>query len=324
MTAGKEEQRGGDDFEALKHQVGNLFNAGRPEEAVVLLEKEKNRFPENLYDIIFSLAYGYLITDNRGRALDVLEEGVERDLWFTFPLEAPAIRSLVGDSRFERILAFSDARRREAQAAAGPGVEVVLPNGTAKGRPYPLFIALHGWGDGLEEMMEHWKSPILEGEFLTAFFQSSQVVKMDGGRGWDDAALGREEISRLYHEIAERYPIRTDHILIGGFSQGGRMAIDVMINEVLPIAGFVVLCPGGGIPGGVDLTSAKRAVDRGVRGTILTGDKDPDLSDQKRMAAVFEKAGLDFSLVINEGLGHWFPEDFDLQLDRAISQIPIE
>ena len=324
MTAGKEEQRDGNDFNDLKHEVGNLFNAGRPEEAVVLLERGKDRFPENLYDIIFSLAYGYLITDNRDRALDVLEEGIERGLWFTFPLEAPAIRPLVDDARFERILAVSDARRREAQTAPGPGVEIVTPNGYAKGGTYPLFIALHGWGDSLEEIMEHWKSPVLEAEFLTAFFQSSQVVKMDGGRGWDDAALGREEISRLYREIAERYPVRIDQVLIGGFSQGGRMAIEVMINEVLPIAGFVVLCPGGGIPEGFDLTSAKRAVERGVRGTILTGDKDPDLSDQKWMAAVFEKAGLDFSLAINEGLGHWFPGDFDLQLDRAITHISFE
>ena len=306
------------DYEALKREVGNLFNAGRPGDAVVLLEKEKARFPEHLYEIIFSLGYGRLITGNPSGALDAFEEGISKGLWFAFPMDAPVIQPLVGDPRFRIILATSEVRRKEAQAGSEPGVRVALPDGYAEDREYPLFIALHGWGDDLREIMDHWVSPVLKAEFLSAFFQSSQVVKMDGGRGWDDLALGRREIRGLFDEVADRYPVRPDRVLIGGFSQGGRMAIDIALNDILPVAGFIVLCPGGGVPDGLNLEQATRAADRGVRGTILTGDKDPDLAEQRRIADIFEEAGLDLSMVVREGLGHWFPEDLGDLLDKAL------
>ena len=47
-------------------------------------------------------------------------------------------------------------------------------------------------------MRPYWRSPRLETEFLTAFLESSQLVKMDGGFGWDDVARGRKDIRACF------------------------------------------------------------------------------------------------------------------------------
>jgi predicted esterase len=308
-------------FEELSAIVGGLWNEGQPQRAIEILERAKDRFPDRQYDMIFSLGYSYLLIGDHENALLVLEEGLESGFWFVFPLETPVIRPLVGLPRFQRIVAESERMRGEAQAQCKPRSDVVTPEGYSSESQYPLFIALHGWGETNQVFMEYWTSDLLRTDFLAAFMESSQLVKMDGGRGWDNVTLGREEITRLYHDLTNLYPIDETRIVMGGFSQGGRMAVDIAIGGVLPVSGFAVLCPGGGIPKSLTPEGLQRAQDEGLRGTILTGEHDPDLPDQKQMTRMFDDGGLDARLVVNAGLGHWFPENFGEQLDRAIRHV---
>jgi predicted esterase len=121
--------------------------------------------------------------------------------------------------------------------------------------------------------------------------------------------------------LVGEYPVDTKQVIIGGFSQGGQMALDIAINNIIPTIGFVALKPGGDIPDDFNLEAVKRAVKQGLRGSIITGEKDHSLADQEKMVKIFEQAKLPHRFIINKDQGHWFTKDFPQQLEDAINHI---
>jgi hypothetical protein len=85
------------------------------------------------------------------------------------------------------------------------------------------------------------------------------------------------------------------------------------------VAGFVVLCP----PRPEDFTeqTLSQARDRGVRGTILTTEMDPNVEVQREMAALMEETGLPHEFVVTPDVGHWIPDNLGELVDRAIEHI---
>jgi hypothetical protein len=65
----------------------------------------------------------------------------------------------------------------------------------------------------------------------------------------------------------------------------------------------------------------REAKHRGVRGTILTTEMDPRLSDQKKMNEILKTVNFPCEFIITPDIGHWFPEDLDNKIDNAIDFI---
>jgi hypothetical protein len=100
------------------------------------------------------------------------------------------------------------------------------------------------------------------------------------------------------------------------------MAIETAIDDVLPIAGFVGVCPV--MPGEEAFNAAKvlRARERGQRGVLIAGENDTALLPQaKNMVEIFEQAGFSHQFVVVPGLGHEYPDDFSERLDTALAYI---
>ena len=71
------------------------------------------------------------------------------------------------------------------------------------------------------------------------------------------------------------------------------------------------------------MTRAKEqeAVNRGVRGTLITTEMDPRLQDQKAMASIMKAQGFSLRFIISPDIGHWYPENFGRMIDAAIDHI---
>lgn len=113
--------------------------------------------------------------------------------------------------RFKKIVKENNRLRKEASAKTCPKVEVALP--AHEPEKYPLFIALHGWGDNITMLKQYWKSEKIKKEYITAFVQSSQVVSTHGF-GWDDAERGRKEVGDMYNNVVREYPIHAKKVII--------------------------------------------------------------------------------------------------------------
>jgi poly(3-hydroxybutyrate) depolymerase len=197
-----------------------------------------------------------------------------------------------------------------------PRWKVVTPEDYDAARSYPLYVVLHGANSYLEDMIPYFKLDKHEGEYILAFIQSTERARYRGFTWYLDIEKGREEIRRCYEEIVEGYPIDTERVILGGFSAGATMAIDVVLNEIIPAIGFVTGCPA--MPRSFSSDKVEAAVRRGVRGVMIAGRDDYYLERQLQMAEAFDVAGFEYRHILISGLGHDYPEDFPRRLDLAL------
>ena len=172
----------------------------------------------------------------------------------------------------------------------------------------------------MHEMLLHWNSDRLKQEFITVYIQSSQVV-LTQGFAWDDLPLARKEIKQLFEQTIKDYAVDLNKVIIGGYSQGGMMVMDIAFGRTIPVKGFVAVCPGGGIPKTLTKENAAKAAEQGVQGYIISGEKDDFLPEQEETIKIFKEAGYPYQMTVIPGMYHWFPGDFGKQLDMAIEYI---
>jgi predicted esterase len=305
------------DYETVRSRLGELWQEERYEEAATLLEDALPRFPDHVQVNAFNLALVRGRLGETASGMEALRYALSRGVWFSvYAFGQPQWDGYREQGGFADILASNDSLRAVAQRHARPGVKVVLPDAYDREGEYPLFIALHGGGGNMEDFSETWESGLLSDSFVVAYLQSSRVASMDGYSWTLDLDVSRAEIVDAYHRLIDDYPIDVEQVVVGGFSAGGIAALDVVLRDTLPAAGFVVLCPGR--PDSFTDAAVARMADRGVRGTILTTEMDPNLSVQREMVELLEHAGVQHQFVVTPDVGHWIPEHLDAMIDQAI------
>jgi len=306
-------------YKEMREYLGQLFDQKKYEEAAVLLESVLDRFPDNVLANTFNLAAARLYLGDTDKAVQALEEGHRRGVFYgTWDFGAEIWDKVRNLPRFEVFLKTNQARIEEAQKKASLKIEAEMPAGFDPAKKYPLFIALHGGGEALAEFKPSWTSPRLRGEFITVYVQSTQVASMKGFH-WQDAAVTRRDLEAAYKKIVDQYPVDTGRVVIGGFSSGGFGSLLAAFKDFFPVRGFVVLCPEPPTTiGDEDILAAKA---RGLRGTLLTTEADQRVDGQRALMDRMEKLGLPAVFHLTPGIGHWYPEDFESLLDGALGRI---
>ena len=303
-------------YKEMREYLGELFQQKRYAEAASLLESVLDRFPDNIEANTYNLALARLFMDDNEKAIEALEEGHRRGIFYgIWYLTAKHWDPVKGQPRFEAVIKENQARVAEAQKRASMKIETATPPGYNPAKKYPLFIALHGGGESITDFKPSWTSPRLRREFITAYVQSSQVASMSGFH-WQDLAITRKELTSAFRQTVEQYPIDTDRVIIGGFSSGGFGSIAIALKNDLSVRGFIVLCPE--VPTTISDEDILAAKTRGLRGSLLTTEADNRVERQRALMERLEKSGLAVDFHLTPAIGHWYPDDFEALLDRAI------
>lgn len=129
----------------------------------------------------------------------------------------------------------------------------------------------------------------------------------------------REELGECYELITQQYSINHDEIIIGGFSGGAHAAIDMALADIIPIKGAILLCSQR--PKSFIEESAKVATQKGIKWVFMEGAKDVAVGDVEEMMGTLNKFGASCQYIINEGVGHWYPDDLENKLEKALTFI---
>lgn len=119
--------------------------------------------------------------------------------------------------------------------------------------PFPTVFALHGWGANAHDLLG--LAPLMPGNMMAICPQGQVTVPIGGGQvgyGWFPLVPGQPPDARAFRrgstelrgfvDLAfERYPIDRKRVVGLGFSQGGLMAIDLVLRDPGRFAGLVVL-----------------------------------------------------------------------------------
>lgn len=310
-------------FEDLTREMFRLYEKKAYTDGLAMLVQEADRFPEHRSRTLFWRACFASLTGDSAGALRWLQTGVDEGEWFS-PEQLrsdPDLKPLQGIAEFEHIVAYCEQRLAEAEKEVAPDRRVLAPENVAP--PFPLFIALHGYSVTqvyFETIhLETWK-PVVEMGWLLASPRASQRGGPDL-YAWRDAARPLQEVCDHYTEVCTQYEVDPKRVVIGGFSRGGALALELALRGRIPARGVVAVGPGGAVMRELNewLPAGKA---HSVRVYFVIGELDtPCLPEVRAMIETFESLEIPHEIELHPNLGHEFPLTFEQSLKYALDFI---
>ncbi len=300
-----------DFFDRAETMMG-LYAEGKYDQALRATEQLARDFPQE--DAATSY-WRLCLLSRQGKtaqALESMSQALQRGMWW----DEHALRddedlaSLQGLPAYETMVAECRRRYAEAQKSTRPDLLIRLP---AAQPPYPLLIALHGRMGSAERDLPRWE-PAVDKGWMLAMPQSSQCGSPTAF-SWDDATRAREEIAAHYRALAERYPLDTSRIVLGGFSQGAALSIQLAVRGPIPAYGFIAVVPGRMALDGLEglVHSAPK-----LRGYLVAGGRDPRKEVFSQIRDLLSRNGVPCEMEEHPEMAHGFPRDLDRSIDRAL------
>jgi len=304
-------------FQDFYHQILQWEDRGEYARALDFLKAHRSQYPDKEFLLLKEEIYLREKLSMFSENMALFKEGHDRGYFFFMHPGIRAFDPYKEMEGFDSLSATDLQLRKDANARSELLYKVVFPkNYTWKAR-LPICLIFHGGGSNLQRVSEHWHSPTLDGECIKVYLQS--YLHYDSGTfGWrsgDERAF--REITELYQQLREEYPVDTASLLVAGISAGGTFAIDLAIRQIIPVTGFMVFCPG--IPAILSEGPAGDLPE--VRGYMLGGEKDYYLSRQKKMMEIFDQTRLGCRHEIVEGMGHHYPVEESRWIEEAIKFI---
>jgi predicted esterase len=311
-------------FQELQQQIFEYH--GKPETqqaAYDLMTEAVPYFPEQS-NLLYNWRYcAAALLGKPDLALEIMRESIDAGFWWgeDYLRSDEDLESLQDLPEFNLLVEESEQRRQVAQAEAKPiALTLSLPADTTQ--PLPLLLALHGNNQNAQNSVAFWENAVEQG-WLTVLLQSSQVFGPDK-YVWNNLELGADEINAHYQQLCEEHQVDPAQVVISGFSKGGEMAIWLALKEVIPLAGFIAVNPGGPLIQEIDnwlplLENYKSLTD--LRGFFVVGERDASIENIKALHEMLNSHGLECKLVISQDIAHDFPENFSQILAQALEFI---
>ena len=308
-------------FEELQTQMFDLFYARDLAGAFAVAESASRLYPDRLPKTAYWKACILSLMGRAEEAVSALAQGLAEGAWWS-PImlnrdpDLEAARTL---PQMAEVLAETDRRWQAAQVRSKPQTFILDPRDRTAapaghdGALPPLMLALHWYTGTGPEFIERFRSAADDLGFLLASAQSSQMCAKDQ-YCWDDRAEGEAEVSGVLASLRGSHRFDADRVILAGASQGGRLAIAMSL--ALPLCGFIAVVPA---VRGVEEFAAhvESAAERGVKGYIITGEKDYFLAGTEKLQRFLDSNGVSCRIEVVEGMAHTFPKDFPERLARA-------
>lgn len=306
-------------------------------EAIELFEEglktlPKQEYEKNFFHIMSEKCWLYCNDGRFNEAVEIFEDLINKGYLCSIDWNFDELK---GHEKYKELEAKNEQIKRETQKNAKFDYIVHVPEGYSEDKKYPVFFSLHGDGDNIEYHEKYWESEWLTKRGFIVVCPQSSKVHSHKGYIWIDKnfyaqshktrkyphtyGAMHEEFKNCYDTICEQYSVDEDNVIIGGFSGGAVATIDIAMSNVIPVKGAIPLCSLK--PRTFTKENVKGALQRGVKFVFMDGQEDVPMEEVDEMIVELEGHGISQEYYINEGIGHWYPEDLEEKLDRALSFI---
>ncbi len=297
-----------------------LYEKKMYDDALSLAMDGTRKFPEQAGRIYYWMATVYMQLGQHDNAIRALESGIGQGHWWNgdMLLEDPSFNDLRDRRDFKTLVSECKSRGREAKENTKPELVILTPSTYSESIPPPLLIALHGRGRSAADSVLYWESTLASGVVL-AVPQSSQPTGSDM-YCWDEETRAEREIVDAYNQARSSYATNPERTILAGMSQGGEWAIYMGLKQVFPCKGFISV-----VPSNQQFPDLIRWIDvaakPGVRGFLMTGEKDFAYLSTRKLHEKLVDKGLKCQFFADPELGHDFPTNFERKLSTAIDFI---
>ncbi len=305
------------DFFEQQKIVFSLFEQNKLNEAITVIEQIQKDFPDRLEKTSYWKACIYSLMNNKEDAIDVLAKALDQGIWWNPHL-------LINDPDFKGMQEFEEYQliiekckqisEREIKSAK---VELVTYGDSTA---YVAIFSLHMRSMNVKDFSQFWVDQKVLNKYFLAFPQSSQVFGYNSFC-WDEQEITKKDILECYQLLLKKYDLKDKKLILAGASQGGKVALEQYLEGFLPdVSGFILVVPSISKLETIEnlLKQNKR---KNLRGCIITGDQDHFYNNVLELIPILENNGVDCHLIVKEGLGHFFPDDFSNLVQEAVEFI---
>ncbi|MGD2034490.1 MAG: hypothetical protein PVF73_05500 [Bacteroidales bacterium] len=306
-------------FESLMKTYHERFDSNQISEAIDLLEKSLQTYPDRHYEINKELAIAYGHLGEFQKSFEIWNKGFESGNYYCIIPQWDIYKPFNNIDGFEEIYKKDREIREKAILNTSIKIEILKPDNYDSIKDYPLLIVLHGGGSSNETSMKYWRSSSLTENYIIAYLQSYLTYDMKSfGWSWDRPRT-KEELKKAFKEIKNKYSIDTARVVIGGMSAGGYVALRTSIHDLFSNIGFIAVCPDlrWGYPELSDIQSTKNK----IKGYIISGDNDMCLESIENWTHILDDSNLDYRYNIISDMGHEYPIEFSKEIEIALKFI---
>jgi tetratricopeptide (TPR) repeat protein len=306
------------DFKSVQQKLSLLKKQNNYEEAIKFLHKNSEKIPENEFEISKELAFLYGKIGRYEKSFEIWQEGHRKGFFYGIFPHFPVYEPFKNYDNFKFIVKEDMRIRKDALDKSKIKYEVILPIDYDSQKLYPLMIILHGGGSTIEKAKLNWKSGILNRDYIQVFFQSYLFYDMKSF-GWGIAdQKARKEIKQSYHEILQEFNVDRNIIITGGISAGAYTAMDLALNNIIQVKGFIAVCPDIEMKD-FDVQKIVEAGRIGMKGIIISGENDYSLKRQKEIVDIFKDVQFPHQFHVIPNMGHEYPDHFEDKLLTLLS-----
>jgi predicted esterase len=305
----------------LQNKLFELFEERNFEEAIHVANLIEETSSDMKYKTYFWRACLYCALEDTSQAMLELKLGLKEGVWWhpNTLMNDSDLKPLQELDEFKEILKQCESNVREMSLTAKPEHMILKPKANMKER-IPVIYSLHWRGENIKRFSQYWNIEEVREDNVFAFPQSSQVYGFNE-YCWDNNEIAKKEVTNTLKQIKRELNLENNDVILAGASQGGKLALELALNnEISNLKGFIIV-----VPSIREIETYKglieKAKDNGIKGYIITGDKDYFYSDVVKLQSLFEEKDFPCKLFIKEGMGHFFPTDFSTILPKAIDYV---
>lgn len=275
-------------------------------EALVEIQRAEADFPDRLDKTSYWKACAYASLGDRELAIQALQHALERGIWWNpQSLERdPDLQSLQNESAYQEIV--QTCRSIFEQAKPKEKAELHVFGNEQANR---AIFSLHWRGSNVDDFAPFWLEEQLLQQVHYGFPESTQYYAYNS-YCWDDSTIAERDLENTYHQFIKEYKHDPNKIIIGGASQGAKVALELLISKKIFNSNRFIFV----VPSVSKIEDIERLLElhkpHQLRGTMITGDQDPFYNKVTELVPLLQKYGIDCNLIVKEGMGHFFPEDF--------------
>ncbi|HFO1050865.1 alpha/beta hydrolase [Bacillus cereus group sp. MYBK111-1] len=248
-------------------------------------------------------------------ALHLMKEAIiEKGFWYgnEYLISDDDLKPLHKFEEFHQMVQLCKEREELAKKTERADVKYIESKKKEK-----LFIAMHGDQENIGIIEPYWKS-VLAQNYTLALPQSSKIQFSDGFV-WDDLHRGKEELKEHYDKLIENRTV--EHVIIGGFSAGARVALYTILQKDIAVDGFIFMAPW--LPEVEEWNELLGVLqDKHIKGYIVCGDQDEDCFEcTQQFVQLLRGKNIEHKYKIIPNLNHDYPIHFEEVLKEAIEYI---
>ena len=290
-------------FIELQNELFRLFEKREFEAIYRCIDKAKRDFPERIEKTSFWEACAFSAEGKYEEAIVSLNEALEKGIWWNphTLMQDEDLKGLRENAAFKIIVKKCEEIFKKQQLTANPKL-FTYGNEKAKAG----LFSLHWRGSNIDDFAPYWCEEEILHEYILGFSQSSQIHGMKS-YSWDNHEIAKKDVMKTFNDFVNKYNL--EDIIIAGASQGGNIAIELALKNMLATQKFIAVIPAIRDVKAIESIVASNDITN-VEGYIVTGDKDLFYENTLQLMSMFEEYNVNCKLIVREGLGHLFPEDF--------------